>query len=120
MQEEVNITADYDIFSLVMHHFFDNTAKYSKSADEIEFIFSSDNKLVIKMHSLTIEDRVKVFEAGYSGHNVGELAGNGIGMSVIKSGLLIMDMDIEITDAGYMHNDNKYSKNAFAIDCNKT
>ncbi len=117
--ERANIKADYDIFSLVMHHFFDNATKYSKSNDKIEFIFSSDNKLVIKMHSLTIEDNVKVFEVGYSGDNVGELAGNGIGMNVIKKGLLIMDMDIEITDTGNMNKDNKYSKNVFIISCNK-
>ncbi len=113
------IKIDYKIFSLVMHHFFDNATKYSKSSDDIEFIFSSDNKLVAKMHSLTIKDKIKVFEAGYSGDNVGELAGNGIGMNVIKKGLLIMNMNIEITDTGNMNKDAKYSKNTFVITCNK-
>ncbi len=117
--EDVKIKADYDIFSLVMHHFFDNATKYSKSNDEIEFIFSSGNKLVTRMHSLTIENKNKVFDMGYSGKNVGELAGNGIGMNTIKQGLSGMHMDIEITDTGQLDKNNRYSKNVFIISCNK-
>lgn len=120
IKETENIKIDYDIFNLVMHHFFDNATKYSKNNDRIEFIFSTNNELFINMHSLTIENKDKIFNMGYSGDNAGNLAGNGIGMNVIKRGLLAMNMDINIIDNGRLNNHDKYSKNKFIITCIKT
>lgn len=109
---------DYKIFSLVMHHFFDNAVKYSKTNDEISFVFSADSYLVINMHSITIEDGDNIFDMGVSGQNTDTLAGDGIGMHVIKQGLNIMDMDIEVRCSGKLEKHKKYSKNQFIIKCN--
>ncbi len=111
------LSLDYKIFNLVFHHIFDNASKYSKKNDTIHFIFSSDNKLIIQMHSLTIENSEQVFLRGVSGGNVGGLAGDGIGMFVIKKGLQVMGMNIDIKDDGVLKNSPAYSKNKFIIDC---
>jgi K+-sensing histidine kinase KdpD len=119
VDENINIKLDFKVFSLVMHHFFDNTSKYSKNNDNIDFIFSSDNNLVIKMHSLTIEDIDSIFIQGFSGKNTKNLSGDGIGMYVIKEGLKIMNMDIEVKCGDKLNDDNHYSKNTFIIKCNR-
>lgn len=117
IDEGLKITVDYKIFSLVMHHFFDNGVKYSKPEDEVSFVYSNDNNLVINMHSLTIKQEYNIFEIGVSGGNTDTLAGNGIGMYVIKQGLKIMNMDIEIKDSGVLANHPTFSKNCFIIKC---
>lgn len=118
VDEALQLSLDYKIFSLVFHHIFDNASKYSKKDDTINFIFSSKGKLIIQMHSLTIENPETVFLRGVSGGNVGELAGDGIGMFVIKKGLQVMGMDISLKDDGKLNNSPNYSKNKFIIDCN--
>lgn len=118
IDESLKLSFDYKIFHLVFHHIFDNASKYSKKDDTIHFIFSSENKLVIEMHSLTIENPQQVFLRGISGNNAGELAGNGIGMFVIKKGLQVMGMNISLKDGGKLKNSPSYSKNKFIIDCN--
>lgn len=117
IDDDLKIKADYKIFSLVMHHFFDNAVKYSKDEDEISFVYSKDNNLVINMHSIAIKKEDNIFDIGVSGKNADTLAGNGIGMHVIKKGLNIMDMDIEITNSGTLDNHPKFSKNCFIIKC---
>lgn len=117
IDESLKIKIDYKIFNLVMHHFFDNAVKYSKNEDEISFVYSKNNDLVITMHSITIKKEDNIFEEGVSGKNTDALAGNGIGMHVIKKGLNIMDMDIEIKDSGTLDNHPKFSKNCFIIKC---
>lgn len=117
VDEGLKITVDYKIFSLIMHHFFDNALKYSKIDDEINFIYSSDNLLVVNMHSLKIEKQDNIFEAGVSGKNADSLAGNGIGMHVIKKGLEIMNMSIEIKDNGKLEKHQNFNKNCFVISC---
>ncbi len=117
VDENLKIIVDYKIFSLVMHHFFDNAVKYSKNDDEISFIYSKDNSLVVNMHSITIKAEDNIFAKGVSGQNTNTLAGNGIGMHVIKESLNIMNMDIEIKDSGTLDNNPKFSKNHFIIKC---
>ncbi|KAF3983657.1 MAG: HAMP domain-containing histidine kinase [Methylococcales symbiont of Hymedesmia sp. n. MRB-2018] len=115
---DLKIMVDYKIFSLVMHHFFDNGVKYSKPNDEVHFVYSNNNNcLVIDMHSLKIKKEDNIFEMGVSGGNTDTLAGNGIGMYVIKKGLNIMNMDIEITDKGVLDKNPKFSKNCFIVKC---
>lgn len=106
---------DYKIFNLVMHHFFDNAVKYSKHNDSIDFIFSTNGELVIKMHSLIIENKDEIFKQGYSGKNAHDLAGDGIGMYVIEQGLNIMNMSIEIKSGEALNNAQGYSRNTFII-----
>jgi signal transduction histidine kinase len=115
IDENIKIVSDYKIFSLVMHHFFDNAVKYSKIEDEISFIFSTKNELIINMHSLKIEDQTKIFEIGVSGNNTDSLAGDGIGMHVIKKGLKVMNMDISIKDSGQLEKHQRFNKNCFII-----
>lgn len=117
IDQDLKIKVDYKIFSLVMHHFFDNAVKYSKDTDKISFVYSQDNSLVVNMHSLTIKEGYNVFEMGVSGQNTDTLAGNGIGMYVIKKGLNIMDMDIDFKDKGVLNNHPDFSKNNFIIKC---
>ena len=118
VDENIKIRIDYKVFNLIFHHFFDNAAKYSKANDKIEFIFSSNRDLVVKMHSLKIEDVNSIFKKGISGNNSGELAGDGIGMFVIKKSLQIMNMDISLIDKGRLNNHPQYHKNEFIINCN--
>ncbi len=67
------------------------------------------------MHSLKIEDQNEIFEIGVSGKNTDSLAGDGIGMHVIKKGLNIMNMDISIRDNGKLEKHKKFNKNCFVI-----
>lgn len=117
IDENLKIIVDYKIFSLVMHHFFDNAVKYSKNEDEISFVYSKDNSLVVNMHSITIKAEDNIFERGVSGQNTDTLAGNGIGMYVIKESLNLMNMDIETKSSGTLDNHPKFSKNHFIIKC---
>jgi len=115
IDENLKIKVDYKIFSLVMHHFFDNAVKYSKDEDEISFVYSQNNNLVINMHSIEIKTEDNIFDIGVSGKNADAFAGNGIGMHVIKKGLKIMGMDIEIKNSGILDNHPKFNKNHFII-----
>lgn len=117
INENLKIIVDFKIFSLVMHHFFDNAVKYSKNEDEIFFIYSRDSNLVVNMHSLKIKEEDNIFDIGVSGQNADTLAGDGIGMHVIKKGLNIMHMDIEIKDNGVLDNNPTFNKNCFIIKC---
>lgn len=116
---DIKILIDYKILSLVMHHFFDNATKYAKSNHEICFIYSQDNKLVVTMHSLNIKNTDKIFTIGYSGENTDTLAGHGIGMNVIKRGLLAMNMDISVCSEPLVKDSNN-GKNTFVISCQLT
>ncbi len=118
INEETSINIDFKIFNLVMHHFFDNATKYSRDEDEIIFQYSKDQELVIKMHSLTIEDDQDIFNLGFSGANTKDMAGNGIGMHIIKKGLNIMEMDIKTSSTGTLNKNKQYSKNIFVITTN--
>ena len=62
--DEQKIKINYKLFDLVMHHFFDNAAKYCKENSNIEIIFSTERKIVIEMNSLTIENYEDIFHRG--------------------------------------------------------
>lgn len=112
------IEINYDIFNLVMHHFFHNAEKYVQEWSWINIKIEDETKkyLIFEMISYEISNKEKIFEEWYSWANTEELAWNGIWMYVIKKWLLKMWMDIYIQDdrrAGI--NYNWYMKNIFCI-----
>ena len=119
INNDIKVNIDYDVFALAMHHFFHNVEKYCKPNTTIIFMYSRDDKLIIKMHSLKIEDKEKIFDEGYSGKNIDKLAGHGIGMHVIKKSLNLMNMSITV-DHEPLQLDDKNDKNTFVIEWKKT
>lgn len=93
--ERVNV--DKTLFSLIMYNFFDNAKKYVKPSSEIRFNYSgSDGVLNISMYSVKMEkvEVINLFNEGIRGMHANEMSssGNGIGLSVIKKALRLMNM----------------------------
>jgi signal transduction histidine kinase len=64
VEETFMINTNYELFNLIMHHFFHNTEKYTKESTTIHLNISKDTKnyLLIDMISLHIENKAKIFE----------------------------------------------------------
>jgi signal transduction histidine kinase len=98
--EANNIPLDYKLFNLALCNFLDNAVKYSKSGSSISFRFQKNGSsfyIEVIMESIVIdEDEVPLlFTEGYSGKHATHLAGDGIGMSVIKKALKLNNMEMQ-------------------------
>lgn len=112
---------DHAYFNVAMHHFMNNLVKYVRPNSKVTVnLLPSPMRLSFKMKSIYI-DRTEVkelFKLEYSGNHVGELAGDGIGMFMIKEALNRMSADIEVIPGNSFEEDasgKKYSDNTFLI-----
>ena len=90
--EKHKVILDPKMINVALHHFFQNMTKYVCHNTSMQIVLIAQDDVVelyVKMMSLKIESEEldNIFERGVSGKNVGNLAGQGIGMFVIKSAL---------------------------------
>jgi len=110
------VPLDYKMFNLAFCNFFDNAVKYTKPNSRVLIRFQKNGnsfQIDITMESLLIDnDEIELlFEEGYSGKHAANLAGDGIGMSVIKKALALNNMKL-ICEPG---EGEKYANNIFKI-----
>lgn len=114
--EANNIPLDYKLFNLALCNFLDNAVKYSKHGSAISFRFQKNGNtfcIEVTMESTKIdEDEVELlFDEGYSGRHATKLAGDGIGMSVIRKALKLNNMELQCLPGKGMD----YATNEFKI-----
>lgn len=97
--DQYSINIDYQIFNIAMHHFLNNIIKYAKPYSKVTISFDESSR-ILKFSMLSIKinkDELKsIFELRTSGKNVGELAGDGVGMYMVKKALFLLNSRIEI------------------------
>jgi hypothetical protein len=126
------VQIDYNSISVALSHIFDNTAKYIMPHSTLNIHFLNLNTKVsihIEMHSLKVEDedKLSLFEEGYSGvwAKKLELDGNGIGMHVVEKLIALNNGTIKF-ETNIDKNKNMsfdgvpYERNRFVIELNKT
>jgi len=93
------VRLDFKLFSVAMHHFLDNTAKYAKRGSEVHFSFDPETMILeISMDSVRIEtDEVEeIFKLGRPGKHAQAFPGEGIGMYMVGRALEIMDSRMDV------------------------
>ena len=98
--EQNPVEIDYQIFNIAMHHFINNIIKYAKPYSKVNIIYEEKNKsLKFTMSSVKInkEELKSIFNLKTSGKNVGELAGDGVGMYMVKESLTLLGASMEIS-----------------------
>jgi signal transduction histidine kinase len=99
----VKLIVDYESIQVALYHLFDNACKYAAPSSEIKVNFVQNSNFFsihLEMTSLYIapEERSKIFEDGFSGHqprNV-QKAGKGLGMGLIRDLLRLNEGEIEV------------------------
>jgi len=124
--EENLAMIDYNFFNVAIHHFMNNVVKYCKYNSSVSVnLLLNPLRLEFSMLSVHIDNMEldKIFNLNYSGKNVGNLAGSGIGMFMTKKALLLMNSDIKIIPGSENGLDNytglPYSNNVFIIYLNR-
>jgi hypothetical protein len=97
------ILVDYKSIAVVFSHMFENTSKYSASDSTLRISFVENPNsvtIVFDMISLKInpEEKDRIFDEEFSGEYAKglALAGNGIGMSIVKNLLALNKSSIEL------------------------
>ncbi len=100
ISETYPIQVDYQVFNIAMHHFINNIIKYAKPYSKVSITFNQDQKtLIFSMLSIKInkEELKTIFDLKISGKNVGELAGDGVGMYMVKKSLNLLGASMEVS-----------------------
>ncbi len=119
--EIYSIQCDYQVFNIAMHHFINNIIKYAKPYSKVSITFNQDQKtLMFSMLSIKInkEELKTIFDLKISGKNVGELAGDGVGMYMVKKSLNLLGASMEVSPNYNEHEtaqDIHYIRNNFII-----
>jgi PAS domain S-box-containing protein len=96
---------DTKFFKQIISNLLSNAIKYSPNATEINFTISQSSdrppKLLLEFQDQGIgipqADQEKIFEHFYRAHNVGMIAGTGLGMAIIKNSIDILGGTIQLT-----------------------
>lgn len=119
------ISLDYKLFNIALHHFLNNAVKYGLPKSYIKILYDPKNKCVsFDMMSLKIDENEKdnLFKLNISGKNAQGLAGEGIGMYMIKKSMDLLNARLEI-DIGSRNEvtfqDRIYNRNIFNFNFNK-
>ncbi|BBC23069.1 PAS domain S-box protein [Pseudanabaena sp. ABRG5-3] len=100
-----NIVIDTKFFKQIISNLLSNAIKYSPNSVEVYFSISQTNdripKLLLEFQDKGIGipevDQEKIFEHFYRAHNVGMIAGTGLGMAIIKNSIDILGGTIQLT-----------------------
>jgi len=100
-----NIVIDTKFFKQIISNLLSNAIKYSPNSVEVYFTISQTNdripKLLLEFQDKGIGipevDKEKIFEHFYRAHNVGMIAGTGLGMAIIKNSIDILGGTIQLT-----------------------
>lgn len=113
------VTLDYKLFNVAMHHFLNNTQKYGLPGSKVDITFNPlENYLEISMKSVRIdkEEIKEIFKMGIYGNHAAGFAGDGIGMYMVGRALEIMGANMDISSeygqqevvAGVPYTPNKF------------
>ena len=99
------VVIDTKFFKQIISNLLSNAIKYSPNATEINFTISQSSdrppKLLLEFQDQGIgipqADQEKIFEHFYRAHNVGMIAGTGLGMAIIKNSIDILGGTIQLT-----------------------
>ena len=99
-----NISIDNKFFKQIVSNLLSNAIKYSPNGGEITFIISQTKDLIPKLLlefqdqgiGIPIDDQEKIFEHFYRAHNVGMIAGTGLGMAIVKNSIDILSGTIKL------------------------
>lgn len=100
-----NIVIDTKFFKQIISNLLSNAIKYSPNSAEVNFTISQTSdripKLLLEFQDQGIGipefDQEKIFEHFYRAHNVGMIAGTGLGMAIIKNSIDILGGTIQLT-----------------------
>jgi PAS domain S-box-containing protein len=99
------ISIDIKFFKQIISNLLSNSIKYSPNAGIVTFTISQIGdripKLLLEFQDSGIgipqADQEKIFEHFYRAHNVGTIAGTGLGMAIIKNSIDILGGTIQLT-----------------------
>lgn len=93
------ITSDPELLYQVLENLLSNAVKYSKDGKQVDFkITFEDNKLLATISDKGIgipkSEQGKLFERFFRGKNVGIVEGSGLGLSIVKKCIEVLDGEI--------------------------
>ena len=88
--ELINAFFDPKLLDYILNNILGNAIKYSPKNSRIDFIINYQEKYIIfkvkdQGIGIPITDQKRLFEAFYRGSNIGNIPGNGLGLSIIKT-----------------------------------
>jgi PAS domain S-box-containing protein len=88
--ELINAFFDAKLLDYILKNILGNAIKYSPKNSRIDFIINYQEKYIIfkvkdQGIGIPITDQKRLFEAFYRGSNIGNIPGNGLGLSIIKT-----------------------------------
>jgi signal transduction histidine kinase len=88
--ELINAFFDAKLLDYMLKNILGNAIKYSPKNSRIDFIINYQEKYIIfkvkdQGIGIPITDQKRLFEAFYRGSNIGNIPGNGLGLSIIKT-----------------------------------
>ena len=105
LMPQKKVVIDTKFFKQIISNLLSNAIKYSPNATEVNFMISQVNdhtpKLLLEFQDQGIgipqADQDKIFNHFYRAHNVGMIAGTGLGMAIIKNSIDILGGAIQLT-----------------------
>ena len=107
LAEVKTISADPNLLKLALMNLLGNAIKYSPTNSTVEFTVSgNDKQLVFKIADCGIgipaEEQSKIFEPFHRSNNVGDLAGNGLGLAIalkvveLQEGQITLESEVDV------------------------
>ena len=101
----INIKIDAKFLKQIITNLLSNAIKYSPDGGEVNFMISQTSdrhpQLLLQFYDqgigIPLVDQEKIFEHFYRAHNVGMIAGTGLGMAIIKNSIDILGGTIKLT-----------------------
>jgi len=99
-----NISIDSKFFKQIVSNLLSNAIKYSPNGGEVTLIISQTKDLIPQLLlefqdqgiGIPINDQEKIFEHFYRAHNVGMIAGTGLGMAIVKNSIDILSGTLKL------------------------
>lgn len=119
-----SVWLDYESLATALYYLIENATKYVKPDTQINVSFSKDPdyyRIVFSMesHYLTDEDRVHIFDEGYSGEYACAKSVNGAGYGMFRAKHLLKQcgavLEVDFGDSESILDDVEYAQNVFRI-----